>query len=279
MLNIVQNEPALILKTNVEKILLISDLHLGFERELYTHGFNIPSQIEKIYDKLKKILDAQEPNRLIILGDVKHGMSKILPHEWSDLPNFFERLLTCVDKIDIIPGNHDGGLKTLLPSRVNLHTPKGLMLKSGKRAVYLIHGHSWPYPEAFGADILIMGHHHFVVEMVEDSGLRLIEPVWLVTRWDSSKIIAHFLKSKRLKVKEDPIDFFKRSFRITPKNSRIVVMPTFNPLLKGMAVNREADTRYLGPIFRSSAIDIEKSELYLLDGTYLGYLSNLKHLS
>ncbi|MEM1525319.1 MAG: metallophosphoesterase [Nitrososphaerales archaeon] len=279
MLKFIQNEPALLIKVNNEKILLISDLHLGFEKELYSHGFNIPSQIDRIYNKLGNLLNIYKPSRLIILGDVKHGTSKILPHEWSDIPNFFERLLTNVDKIDIIPGNHDGSLKTLLPSKVNLHTTKGLMLKSGKRLIYLIHGHSWPSPEAFTADILIMGHHHFVVEIMDTSGLRLIEPIWFVAKWDKEKIISSFLKSRRLKVGKNPINSFKKIFKFTPKNPRIIIMPTFNPLLRGMAVNKNTNKDYLGPIFESGAIDIENSELYLLDGTYLGYLSNIKHLS
>jgi hypothetical protein len=34
-----------------------------------------------------------------------------------------------------------------------------------------------------------------------------------------------------------------------------------------------------GPVLRSEAVDMEKAEIYLLDGTFLGTLSQLKTLS
>lgn len=87
MLRIVPDEPALILETPLHKILIISDLHLGFEKGLSSKGINIPSQTQKIFNKLKSIIERFSTDRIIILGDVKHGTLKIVPQEWVDVPN------------------------------------------------------------------------------------------------------------------------------------------------------------------------------------------------
>jgi hypothetical protein len=57
----------------------------------------------------------------------------------------------------------------------------------------------------------------------------------------------------------------------TSQTLQILVMPTFNPLCGGIAVNRDP---LLGP-FRS-LIDIDNTEIYLLDGSCLGKIKDLK---
>jgi metallophosphoesterase superfamily enzyme len=56
--------------------------------------------------------------------------------------------------------------------------------------------------------------------------------------------------------------------------SQILVMPAFNPLCGGIAVNRDP---LLGP-FRS-LMDIDNAEIYLLDGSSLGKVKDLKESS
>ena len=48
-------------------------------------------------------------------------------------------------------------------------------------------------------------------------------------------------------------------------------MPAFNPLCGGVAVNRDP---LLGPF--GSLIDVDNTELYLLDGTSLGKINDMK---
>jgi len=52
-------------------------------------------------------------------------------------------------------------------------------------------------------------------------------------------------------------------------------MPPFNHLIGGMAFNSK-DFKPLGPLLNNNVLRWKKSEIYLLDGTYLGNLSNLK---
>jgi metallophosphoesterase superfamily enzyme len=58
-------------------------------------------------------------------------------------------------------------------------------------------------------------------------------------------------------------------------------MPSFNEFLGGKPLNKgkAGKERIVGPVLRSEAVDMENAETYLLDGTYLGTLSQLKTLS
>ncbi|MCK4424819.1 hypothetical protein KAU93_03960, partial [Candidatus Bathyarchaeota archaeon] len=76
-----------------------------------------------------------------------------------------------------------------------------------------------------------------------------------------------------------------KRYRIKPKTSQLFIMPSFNDFLGGRPLNRKrlmetAKTeRIIGPILRSEAVDMENAEAYLLDGTFLGTLSQLRALS
>jgi hypothetical protein len=52
-------------------------------------------------------------------------------------------------------------------------------------------------------------------------------------------------------------------------------MPTFNDLLGGIAVN-EKDSELLGPIMKNNLVDMDNADIYLLDGTFLGKLADLR---
>jgi len=54
-------------------------------------------------------------------------------------------------------------------------------------------------------------------------------------------------------------------------------MPCFNNFLRGRAINKkQAGKSYRGPILRSQAIKMEVAETYLLDGTFLGSIKQLR---
>jgi metallophosphoesterase superfamily enzyme len=56
------------------------------------------------------------------------------------------------------------------------------------------------------------------------------------------------------------------------------MMPSFNDFLGGRPVNENRGEALIGPVLRSEAINVDNSELYLLDGTYLGTLRQLRKL-
>ena len=84
---------------------------------------------------------------------------------------------------------------------------------------------------------------------------------------------------------EDTIEkTLQKSFKIRPRTRQMYVMPSFNDFLGGHPLNethnqKTQDTETLiGPVLRSRAVDLENSELYLLDGTYLGAMRQFRQL-
>ena len=136
----------------------------------------------------------------------------------------------------------------------------------------MIHGHAWPFPSAFSCDGLIMGHHHFTFEFRDPSGLRMVEPVWLITTWDAKAAVPSYLGSHESGEREKPQ---YRNLAGRARRLVLIVLPAFNPLLGGFPVNRALPQDYLGPIFTSGGVDLETAEVLLLDGTLLGRLGGL----
>ena len=102
-------EPALIV-TNTEISLVVADIHLGIEWDLYRSGINLPSQMEERLDRILGYIQANSPDRVILLGDVKHNVPQVSWQEKDEIPRFLETLAEYAH-VDIFPGNHDGGIE------------------------------------------------------------------------------------------------------------------------------------------------------------------------
>jgi hypothetical protein len=275
MLKFVPEEPALIIDSRGVRNLVIPDLHLGFEKALSARGVRIPSQTPKLLNRIERLIDEYSPGCLIFLGDVKHGTARIERQEWLEVPQFFQELAGRVSEVHVIPGNHDGNLKDLLPREVALHPSSGLLLSHNGETVSLFHGHTWPPKEAFTSQVLVMAHHHFTLELRDSMGYRFVEPVWVMARWDRKRVAKAYLNYLGLKDVKKPLTAFQRRFGLRLDRPRIIVMPTFNPLLGGAPINAPWDGEQIGPIFRHGVIRPSDVEIHLLDGTFLGRVSTL----
>jgi hypothetical protein len=247
--------PALLVKIGRERSLVVADLHLGIEGEYADKGISLPSQIPKIKKELLNLVEKEKPHRLIILGDVKHGIPIASLQEWRELPGFFEELSALVE-IWVIPGNHDGDLKGMIPRNVVIHDVKGVTLGKRKR-VGLVHGHAWPGLELFNTEVLIMGHNHPAIEFKDKLGGKIVEPIWLKAKLK----VSNLPKKIRCVIKEPP---------------KLLVVPAFNELVGGAPVNRALPKELIGPLFKSGAVELGKAEAYLLDCTFLGEVGRLR---
>ncbi|MEM4297135.1 MAG: metallophosphoesterase [Nitrososphaerota archaeon] len=265
-------DPALLIEGE-EKVLVVADLHLGFEREFLSKGINLPSQTNRILGKIEDAILKHRPDRLLILGDVKHEVARLPSYEWKELPIFFEKLLALTE-VDVIPGNHDGNLEALLPRGVVIHKAEGILIKD-RGLVYLAHGHAWPSQDALRCHFLVTAHQHPIIELRDPSGFKVFERVWIEAGWVRRHIAASFLKAQGIKTKR-PLSEFRRRFGFEVKQPKIIIMPAFNQLLGGWPVNSQEEGEYINPIFRS--IKTEDSNIYLLDGSYLGKLSTIKSM-
>jgi len=91
-----------------KKILIISDLHLGYEDYLRGKGILVPKfQIKETFMELKKILKKVNPKIIILNGDLKHEFGRISSQEWKDVLDLFDLLISSSKKVVVIKGNHD----------------------------------------------------------------------------------------------------------------------------------------------------------------------------
>jgi len=275
------SEPALLLRHKTERVVVVGDLHIGWEVTLAQQGIHIPSQTHKMLERLKTIIEKEEPSRLVMLGDVKHSVTGAEIEEWRDVPEFFEELLKHVPSIQVILGNHDGNLEPLTPSKIELLESSGVGLWN---RFGLFHGHAWPAPEVLGCETLILGHLHPAVTLRDALGYRLTRPAWVTASCDGKKLLGGALRAAGIKGKIDPQEALTERFHVKLAARRCVFVPPFNDFLGGRPVNskRMEETHageQLGPILRSGAVDMDNAEVHLLDGTYLGHVKQLKALS
>ncbi|HYB92835.1 MAG TPA: metallophosphoesterase [archaeon] len=277
MINPVPPWQALLVEEKNEITLIVADLHLGFENELVEMGINIPSQTPKIQEKLVQIIKYTKPKRLIILGDLKHNVPKISLHEWEFIPRFFENIQKVLLDVEIIPGNHDGNLELLTPKTVRILSPRGIVIGE-KEKVALMHGHAWPSPELLGADFLIIAHNHPTVHFIEPTGFRIIRQIWVKADCDGKKLAESFLRYNGVKDRTDPIKQMEKKYGVKVRNPKLIMIPSFNETYGGLPINLLKKEKLLGPILRSGAVDMDAAEAYLLDGTFLGSIRQLRRI-
>jgi hypothetical protein len=270
--------PALLIRNKNRRVLVVADLHIGWEVALAQEGVYIPSQTPKIMDKLFRLVRKVRPTQLVFLGDVKHTVAKVELEEWRDIPNLFETLEKNVSEIQVVPGNHDGNLEPLLPETVTLLPSSGVKIDD----VGLFHGHAWPAPELLECRTLVMGHIHPTVAFRDPFGYRITAQVWVKTRCDKTRLAESVLKALNIKKVGSPAETLKTRFGVRLKTSNLLILPCFNEFLGGRPVNRTGINKrgryreFAGPILRSKGVSSSEAEVYLLDGTFLGSVAQLK---
>ncbi|MCL4429436.1 MAG: metallophosphoesterase [Chloroflexi bacterium] len=280
MLNLLLPNPAALIKTEKTKTLLIADPHLGWEMQLQEKGIHVPSQTSKILNKLTAVISEVKPDRLVILGDVKYTVVSHEFGEWQDIPDFFKKLQSYIGSIAIVRGNHDANLEPLLPENIEILPATGAVIGD----VGVFHGHRWPSPALLGCKTLVMGHLHPVVVFRDPTGCKMTRQVWMKANCDSKALAKILLQKAGVKLNDSVAETLQKHYNIKLRATELYIMPSFNDFLGGRPVNetrprKEIGTQALiGPVLRSEAVDVDDAELYLLDGTYLGTLNQLRQL-
>jgi putative SbcD/Mre11-related phosphoesterase len=272
--------PAIILQEKSDRALVVSDLHLGWEMLLSQRGVHVPSQTPKIRNMLLKLINETKPTRLILLGDVKDAITKVSMEEWKDIPEFFEDIQEKISEIQVVLGNHDGNLEPLLPEAVKIVPSSGISFGD----VGLFHGHAWPAPKLLECRSLVTGHVHPTVAIRDPMGLRITRQVFVKAPCNSELLAKSLLNYLGTKVGEDVSGVLNEQHKIELNVERLFILPSFNQFLGGRPINerrrakKKADA-YIGPILRSGCVNLDDAEVYLLDGTFLGTVKQLKTLS
>jgi putative SbcD/Mre11-related phosphoesterase len=238
----------LLLAEGKERILVAADIHLGLEHELWLGGVSIPSQTEKILARLQGYVAETVPDRLLLLGDLKHNVPKTSWQEKREIPDFLRRLSTQV-KVEIVPGNHDSNLIDMAPLGVRVRPSSGFVLDG----VGYFHGHTWPDEKLLRADRLVTGHLHPAVRLKDPLGRSLTQPVWARTLLLPHAVQEHYGFAS---------------------SAEIIITPAFNDLCGGLPLNDLTEEDVHGSLLTMA--DWEQARLYLLDGTDLGRLLEIK---
>lgn len=239
----IHDEPALLHKE--KKLLIIADLHIGIETELQENGLQVPSQTDIMKERLITLIEAYDIADLVIIGDVKHNIPTASVQERGDVRRFLDAMKTYT-RLHILPGNHDGNIDRLLSSGIMLHPSDGIVLGG----IGLTHGHRWPSGDVMQCDQIVVAHTHPTIMLTDRLGYRSFEQCWLRAFCNQEKLHERYPDSR---------------------NPLVFVLPAFNPLCGGIAVNRDP---MLGPFH--SLLDIPNALVYLLDGTALGKVSDIK---
>ncbi len=156
--------------------------------------------------------------------------------EFRDVRMFLREINGFFEEIHIVKGNHDGGLQYDVPERVNLHPGSGFVLEK----IGIFHGHAWPSKDVMESNVLVMGHMHPAIRFTDSLGNSQGEPCWIKGKYGEKEII---------------------------------VMPAMSKFYGGVAIN---EGKFLGPMLNSEEFDAENARIYLLDGTYMGKIGEIK---
>jgi hypothetical protein len=244
-------EPLLLVEGK-ERVLVAADLHLGLEYELWLGGISIPSQTEKILKRLKGSLAAIKPDRLLLLGDIKHNVPRTSWQERKEIPSFLRSLAEEV-KLDIVPGNHDGGLADLAPGGSRVHLPSGIMIDG----TGYFHGHTWPHKELLKAELLVAGHIHPAVRLKDAISLSPSKKAWAKARLSLEAVDRQYGRKTG-------------TVRSVPE---MVIVPAFNDLCGGLPLNEPIEDER-GPVMTLG--EMGSADIFLLDGTNLGKLRSIR---
>ena len=139
-----------------EKVLILSDPHIGYEEAMQRRGVLIPNfQFSDLKKNLLPVLG--DVTTVVINGDFKHEFGTILYSERKQTKWLLD--LFQGKRIIFIQGNHDKILKSLVPKmEITDHVQFG--------KIVICHG---DVIKDIDCDVIIIGHEHVAIELKEGS--------------------------------------------------------------------------------------------------------------
>jgi putative SbcD/Mre11-related phosphoesterase len=250
--------------------LLISDLHLGFEEAISEEkGVHFPLQHVDIIDRIKTLVQKYDVQVLYVIGDIKHTIMTDIPYNWDILPDFMYNLSAIVKTV-VIPGNHDGDIEAMLPRSVELADVHGIVVGKGEEKLSLIHGHAWPGPDLLDSSLFIAGHNHPSVRRFHTVSTANSERDNRRRYAGSIPVVLHSKLNKNcirqyLGMLDIPDDEY----------AKLITLPSFNRIVIGIAIN-SPNSKLQGPFFDNSCVNLLESEVFSIDGLFLGNVGWLR---
>lgn len=178
------------------EILVIGDMHIGYEEHVIQKGIFPRVQFKEIIRKLDeifKLLDDEKIRlkKIVLLGDLKHEFGGISNTEWSDalkLIDYLENKLSRKNRkggLILIKGNHDNIIGPIARKR-DFELKEYYKIKKKGKSICFLHGHKFNKKCLDGSDILIMGHLHPAITL-SDKYKKEKYKCFLVGKWKRKK--------------------------------------------------------------------------------------------
>lgn len=182
------------------KILIIADIHIGYEEALNKQGILVPRfQFKEVLERLEKIVTKVKPEIVIINGDIKHEFGAISDQEWRDTLKVLDFLAKHCEKIVLTKGNHDTILGPIAKKR-KVEFVEAFRIDD----IYITHGDKIPENIGF-AKTIIIGHEHPAVGLRKGQRVEQYK-CFLLGKW---------------------------------KRKNLIVMPSFNLIVEGTDILQE----------------------------------------
>ncbi|UCE14250.1 MAG: metallophosphoesterase [Candidatus Heimdallarchaeota archaeon] len=265
----------LLRKYNNNRVMIVSDLHLGFEAEWSDKGLDTrePHWSYKIIDQLKNEVSKTNPNQLLILGDLEHSFIHFKSSEkdkeriwvsnrWlreKTLHYFMEQIVKIDSlKVSLIRGNQDTSFLRSLEKLVKIY-PQGAEL-FGQLGVW--HGHTRPSAPILFSSEIMLGHVHPAIELIDELKIQHKYPVFVkltVSREEIFHIFDFQLELEEIGLIDE----------VT-----ITILPAYNKFLGGFTLNQRKKKYQSYPVL-SQLLQHPKLRIHLTNGIDLGLLADL----
>lgn len=194
-------------------ILVVGDLHLGYENMLCSEGYRVPfNQLEdskKDFEEVVARIGKEKINKVVFLGDIRHsfGFSKEEYFEVRDFMDFIRKLLKGVDLI-MIKGNHDTILKK---EHKNYYVVDDIVFTHGDKFYFELMNKN--------INLIVIGHIHPAVIISDETGIKREKyKAFLIGKWNNKNMIvipSFFSMIEGSEINEEYKD--KADFSIVPR--------------------------------------------------------------
>lgn len=265
----------LLRRYNNSKLLLVADLHLGFEAEWSHKGLDIrePNWSIEVINRLKKDIEETHPDHLILLGDIEHSFAHFkrsknnqnrtwVSSKWlreKALSYFMEQIVKINGlKTSLIRGNQDTSVIKSLSQQVEIYPQKEASL-SNQLGVF--HGHKKPSETVLFSSEIMLGHVHPAIELVDELKIHHKFPVF----------------AKLTVTREEVFQLFDYQFELEEiglvEQVPITILPAYNFYLNGFTLNQSQRQKIFPVLW--NLIRHPKLKIQLTNGIDLGELEDL----
>jgi uncharacterized protein len=180
----------LVIHLKKENIVVIGDVHLGYEEAMTKQGILMPrfqfkdtiERLEKIFSTLKT--ESKKLEAVVVNGDLKHEFGSISDQEWREILKLIDFFMIHSKQVILIKGNHDVKLSPIARKR-DITLVENIAINDK----FICHGHVVPESKEFEkAKTLIVGNEHPAVSLSDETRKETYK-CFLLGKWNKKKMI------------------------------------------------------------------------------------------